>query len=448
MTAPKNSGFLLDTDPTGPAGKATPFRDLIPAPDHPRIKGIASHDAYSWCESRRQIEAPAWLINRLDKKNVPEFVGFTSDGKPTPELFVYGEDEGSPTGEMVEAAEKLLAGLSEKELDAVNCGSLMGDEFRIWSNPELYVNPGGIRLDESSSEVQDLIHGLLRASTSEVGYAKILGCCLTNEFLGQLVGPSYRLKEVQLSSICTPQVNGPKVLNKHSYNFRLFEKPSLTEPWGFTFFGHHLCLAVVVVGKRYAQGPNFFAAEPDHIDEGPNEGLRLFAPEEVDGLALVRSLSPELLAKAQESKSLTEVPDWNPFDERHVGGAQQDNRVVPYAGCPVSLFNADQKKFVMRIFASFHETLPEGPLAARLALIEKHLDETYFLWYGEFGDDDAFYYRLHSPVAFVEFDFHCGIFLSNTSPSKCHVHTVVRNPNGADYGRALLAQYEKERAGQ
>lgn len=68
------------------------------------------------------------------------------------------------------------------------------------SNPELYVNPGGLRLDQTTPAVQDLVHALLRASSSEAGYAKILGCCLTNEFLGQLVRavPS-RQKKVSLT---------------------------------------------------------------------------------------------------------------------------------------------------------------------------------------------------------------------------------------------------------
>lgn len=29
-------------------------------------------------------------------------------------------------------------------------------------------------------------------------------------------------------------------------------------------------------------------------------------------------------------------------------------------------------------------------------------------WTGEFVDDNPFYYHIISPVAFMEFDFHCG----------------------------------------
>jgi hypothetical protein len=101
-------------------------------------------------------------------------------------------------------------------------------------------------------------------------------------------------------------------------------------------------------------------------------------------------------------------------------------------GCPVSLFSSEEKATVMRIFRAFNLYLPDGPLASRLALLEHHLDDTYFAWIGGSGLGDAYYYRLHSPVAFCEvkssilfyhrdlelnlaawillfqFDFHCG----------------------------------------
>lgn len=81
-------------------------------------------------------------------------------------------------------------------------------------------------------------------------------------------------------------------------------------------------------------GPTFAGAEPDRIDEGPHEGLRLFSHEEIEGLNLMRDLSPENQKKAQLSVGMgsDDLPDdrWNPFDERNLGGARQDNRVVPY----------------------------------------------------------------------------------------------------------------------
>jgi len=191
-------------------------------------------------------------------------------------------------------------------------------------------------------------------------------------------------------------------------------------------------------------GPTFMGAEPDQIDEGPHKGLRLFKTEEIESLKLMQGLPKELqekaiLSKGMDGKSLP-AERWNPFDERHLGGARQDNRIVPFEGCPVSKFPPEKQQSIIKLFLAFNEYYPESVLQHRLALFKKHLDETYFAWIGEFGDEDPYYYRIHSPVAFMELDFHCGIFLTNTSPARCHIHTCNRLPNKGDYGWALIHQ--------
>jgi hypothetical protein len=430
--APVNSGYVLADDPATPSTAATvSFRDILPAPDHPRIAGIEKHTAQSWCKSRTEVPAPAWLINRLKVENIERpYKGFSSDGNPDPSVYSYSEDEGAPVDAAVQAVEKLLAVLPEGAKREVLKGDVENDdEFRAWSNPELYVNEGGIRMDETTPEIQELVHNVLRASLSEEGYRKARGCMLTNHFLGELV-------------------NGLSVLNEHSYNFRLFtpeatRQPSLTEPWGWTFFGHHLCLAVAFVGRRMVIGPTFMGAEPDRIDVGPHKGLRLFSQEEVRALNLMRSLDEENQKHAQISEAMDVkggLPEdrWNPFDERHLGGAHQDNRVVPYEGCPISAFTPEQKQEVYAILQAFNVYLPAEPLKHRMDLLRKYENQTYFAWIGKFGLGDPYYFRIHSPVTFSEFDFHCGIFLTNTSPAKCHIHTVNRLPNCGDYGKALI----------
>jgi hypothetical protein len=300
---------------------------------------------------------------------------------------------GAPTEAMTKAAEAVLGAMSEEEKKRTVYSSVEDDAIRLWSNPELYVNPGGIRLDEALPKVQKAIHDLLRASSSKEGYEKILGCCLTNHFLGELV-------------------NGPAVLNEHSYNFRLFGTPSTTEPWGYTFFGHHLCLSVVVKGKQLVFGPTFMGAEPDRIDVGPHAGLRLFRTEELVSLELMQTLPEELQLKALLSAGLdgkSLPPDrWNPFDERHLGGARQDNRIVPYEGLRVSEMPATHQDMIITLFKAFNEYYPESVLQERVKQFKQHWDETYFAWIGKWGDHDAYYFRIHSPVAFCELDFHCG----------------------------------------
>jgi hypothetical protein len=76
-----------------------------------------------------------------------------------------------------------------------------------------------------------------------------------------------------------------------------------------------------------------------------------------------------------------------------------------------------------------------------MAEVQAHLDQTNVLWFGGTADDSTFYYRIHSPVLLIEFDHLNGIALNNDEPERTHIHTVMRTPNGNDYGQDLLRQH-------
>jgi hypothetical protein len=92
----------------------------------------------------------------------------------------------------------------------------------------------------------------------------------------------------------------------------------------------------------------------------------------------------------------------------------------------------------MELVARYLAYLPAGPRASRLQQVAQHLQDTHFCWIGGFDDTSAFYYRIQSPVIVVEFDHHAGVFLGNTEPEKFHIHTLVRTPNGNDYGMEVV----------
>ena len=41
----------------------------------------------------------------------------------------------------------------------------------------------------------------------------------------------------------------------------------------------------------------------------------------------------------------------------------------------------------------------------------------------------------------IEFDHEPGVVFANDEPTRHHVHTIVRTPNGNDYGIDLLRQH-------
>jgi len=196
---------------------------------------------------------------------------------------------------------------------------------------------------------------------------------------------------MQVNAFLGELVNARGVLNAHSYNLNLFGTPSPTEPWGWNFYGHHVCLNCLMLGGQMVLTPVFLGAEPNEIDTGPLAGLRSLVDEERLGLALMRALPPELQASA-------------------------------------------------RLYERKRDPLmPPGRVAMG---DELHLDHTWFCWIGGFEDEvSPFYYRLQGPVLIVEFDHHAGVFLGNPEPERFHIHTLMRTPNGNDYGMDLVRQH-------
>ncbi|MES3021626.1 MAG: DUF3500 domain-containing protein [Pseudomonadota bacterium] len=400
------------------------FRDLLYPLDSPRLTPFRAMDPRTFGQEAIKHPIPAALVANWRKLDAEPHTCITCDGHKETGLFQI-KNEGAPTRELVAAALDLLAVLRPDEREAVRY-SIDAPQWRRWSNPEFLLNPNGLRLEELGTASREAILRLIRASLSAKGFEKARGCMKTNAFLGQLC---------QLENI----------MNEWSYNFLLFGEPSLDQPWGWNMYGHHLCLNVFILGSQMVISPTFMGAEPNMIDEGPNQGLTLFDVEQEVGLALMRSLPEALRERATVYKLLKDpaMPEgrWNPGDERHLGGAFQDNRVVPYEGISVKEFSGLQKRQLLDIVEAFICYLPKGPLAAKMSQVEAMLERTWWCWIGGHGEDDPFYYRIQSPILMTEFDHHAGIWLANQTPAKCHIHTVVRTPNGNDYGKDLLRQH-------
>ncbi len=63
--------------------------------------------------------------------------------------------------------------------------------------------------------------------------------------------------------------------------------------------------------------------------------------------------------------------------------------------------------------------------------VRRHVEDTHLLWLGSAAADGVYCYRVHSPVILVEFDHQRGIAFDNDEPSRNHIQSVVRTPNGA-----------------
>ena len=400
------------------------YRPFLPPPGTSKIAGPTPRE-HTQARTKNNPRAQGMFANWERMLNGP-FRGITTEGQVIPELFTP-RPEGAPTLAMIEAVNALLAAMSAEQKKA-SVFPVDSNQWRRWQNTELYLEDYGLRLDEVAQPLRDAVMAVLRASMSSRGYELSRDVMRLNRFLGDLVG-------------------GPEVMGEWSFTFCLFGAPSASEPWGWQLFGHHLVLSCFVLGEQMVLTPAFWGAEPNYADHGPFKGIHLFQDEERAGLTLMRSFSADQQRRAIVAHSMMggDLPEGRRHfaDNLHLGGAFQDNRVVPYEGLRGTELTALQRRNLLDLVRNYLSALPDGPRDARMAEVERHMAETHFCWIGGFSEESPFYYRVQSPVTFIEFDHHAGVFLTNPEPAKFHVHTIVRTPNGNDYGFDLLRQHYK-----
>src|SRR3954468_1310444 len=359
------------------------YRQFLFPHDHPRLADVRGMDPYSYREfSARPGTFTGGLVEGWTPLYLEEFRGVTEDGvlrEGLYELTPAEPGEEAPVAAMVAAAEDLLAALDDDgrkrisfDVDAVG--------GQTWANPGFLQFATGLRLDGQPADVRERALALVRASLSPEGFAQAHAMMLVNGFLGEVVDLE-------------------TVLNEWSYNIALYGDPDLRAPWGWQLFGHHCAVDCLVVEGRMVLSPVFLGAEPDEIDAGPHAGLRdLFADRVRLGLDLMAALDDDRRAAATVYAQMVDpaMPDGrvHPGDERHLAGAFQDNRVIPFEGVRVAELPEAARRAARGIAEAFVRLLPEGPRKSRMREIDAHLDETWFSWIGGDAPGDGFYYRL------------------------------------------------------
>ncbi len=353
------------------------------------------------------------------------YVGVTTAGVIDENLYPLLETGTVCTG-AVEVARGFLASLRPYQRMVANL-PVDADEWRLWTNALPVWTPKGLNLERLTEQQRGLALAVMEASLSPAGFDTVRSAMRLNGALGELID-EYR-----------------DSLTEFSYYFTVFGEPSVTEPWGWQLMGHHVDLNCVFVGSQLVFAPVFVGAEPVFARSGAYAGTTVLDLETSRGLALRRALS-----NAQEESFLlgdsllaADLPDElaGPFNGRHLAGAGADNLVLPYEGLRGDEMTLEQQRLLLDLVSVYVQRLPEKHAELKLRQVRDHLDETRFAWRGQQGDTSAFYYRIHSPVLLVEYDNHPGIFLDNPEPERFHVHTIVREPNGNDYGKRLLAQH-------
>ena len=337
----------------------------------------------------------------------------TTDGAVRDGLFEI-RSTGVTTAPVREAAHRFLDGLTGTEREAVLFP--MDDlEWRRWNNIHR-AERLGVGFREMSEAQRELGFGLLRASLSAEGLRESRDIMRLNGYVAEVL-------------------DNDDEYGEDLYWLTIMGDPSETEPWGWQLDDHHLVINYFVLGDQVVMTATFMGSEPVSAESGRYAGTVVLQREQDLGLAFVRSLTPEqrLLAVSKEPKTRGNAQSQ----------AYRDNLVLPHEGLPATELDETQREALLGVVAEYVGNMDDRHVPARLEEVRRHLDETHFLWVGDTGEDAVFYYRIHSPVILVEFDHQGPVALEGERgvPTRRHVHTVVRTPNGNDYGKDLLRQH-------
>ena len=342
-----------------------------------------------------------------------EFQGITTNGQILPNLYSL-ESTGISTEPMRRAADSLIAALSNQQR-AKALFRVDSNEWRNWSNIHRYPRLG-VSVQEMSPQQKQLAFNLLRVGLSAKGFETARNIMILNEVLGQLT-------------------NKPSEYGQELYWFSFMGQPSATDPWGWQFEGHHLIINYFVLGDQVVMTPIFMGSEPVRATEGKYAGTRVFESEERKGLATVRVLTGEQQEKAILSRDIPEDIFTSAF---------RDNFELRYEGISFPELMNPQQELLLDLIRQYVDNVRPGHAEVKMEEVRQSLETTYFTWRGGLEDNSVFYYRIHSPVVLIEFDHQAGQALGNSEPSRNHIHTVVRTPNGNDYGKDLLRQHYEQ----
>ncbi|MFJ8135894.1 DUF3500 domain-containing protein [Streptomyces sp. NPDC096013] len=345
-----------------------------------------------------------------------DFTGVSTDGKITDGLYSIHATDVSTDG-IVKAAQAFLDGLSAKERTSCTF-DVDDDEWLAWSNVDGYQRKG-VRMGDITAGKRNLGYALLAAALSADGLTRTRNIMKLNAFLGDYSG------------------GNRDTLTEGAYFFTFMGTPSTTKPWGFQYEGHHVAINYFVLGDQVVMTPTFMGSEPTSATY-QGEKITLFRTETKAGLTLLRSLTAAQRAKVISSGKKS--------GDDMKAGAGQDNAELAYQGLAAKEFSSAQRTHLLDLVRVYVGTMNDGHAEVKMAEVEAHLDSTYFSWMGETKDSSAFYYRVHSPVVLIEYDAQSPLAYGTKggtggpggTPTQQHIHTIIRTPNGGDYGVDLL----------
>jgi hypothetical protein len=272
----------------------------------------------------------------------------------------------------------------------------------------------GLCLKGLESSQREAALALVRESMSASGFETARNVMKLNDHVRELTG---RVEEY----------------DEWYYWMSIMGQPSASEPWGWQIDGHHLIINCFVLGDQLVLTPNFMGSEPISCETGSYAGIGVLQAEESKGLAMMRALEP----RQRDRATIAPVLPSELF-----AAAFRDNLELGYQGISWNELSDHQQRLLEDLIGTYVGRMRSGHAEVKLAEVKRHLSDTWFAWIGSWDDEvSPFYYRVHGPVVLIEFDHQAPVALEGPARTRNHIHTLVRTPNGNDYGTDLLRQH-------
>jgi hypothetical protein len=351
------------------------------------------------------------MLDRAHTALAEPFRGIAEGNVIMPGLFAL-ERTGVSLASLLDVARSFLASLRPEQRKAA-CFAITDEAWHKWSNIHPWLMRHGVCLADLDGNQRERALALLQETMSAAGYRSARDVMRLNEHVLEITGK-------------------PEEYGEWLYWISIFGTPSPEQPWGWQIDGHHLNVNCFVLRDQLVLTPSFMGSEPVLARSGKYAGTRVFATEEEQGFALMRSLSSDERTRATIGKDLP---------GELLTAAFCDNRRIEPIGIRYGELPPEGRERLEALLAIYTGQIRLGHAEIRYSEAKRHLSETHFAWIGPFDEVSPFYYRILSPVILIEFDHVSGIVYDNDAPSRDHVHTVVRTPNGNDYGKDLLRQH-------
>jgi hypothetical protein len=319
---------------------------------------------------------------------------------------------------------------------------------------------GGLTLHEQRPAQQRAAMRLVSTGLSEAAYATV----------ATVMGLENVLDRVEEFAVRFDRERGR---DPGLYYLRVFGEPGGAAPWGWRFGGHHVSLNNLVVdGELVASTPCFLGADPAVSQLLGGALLRPLAAVEDLARELVRSLRPELAARAVllpqapsdlvtanrsriaagdrviplagiwrgerfpdagEQAGLQALSD--AIDEA-AGYEDRHHAAIEYTTAPKGLaaaeLDGEQRELLRALLGAYLGRVPAAVAAVDRYADDTALDAVHVAWAGPTEPGAPHYYRLQGPRLLAEWD--------NTQRGANHAHSVWRDPD-ADFGLDVLAAH-------